>query len=78
MGLILSPLMLMQKQKFKPSLSLYLLKNKQNVLKVKNVISILKNSADWIIALPPHKPRPKTLANRAFFRVKCSHISPAF
>ena len=34
--------------------------------------------AGHIIILPHHKSRRKTLANRAFFRAKCSHISPAF
>ena len=34
--------------------------------------------AGHIIILPPQKPRLETLANRAFFRAKCSHISSAF
>jgi hypothetical protein len=30
------------------------------------------------IILPPPKPLPETLANRAFFQSKCQHISSAF
>jgi len=34
--------------------------------------------AGHIIVLPPQKTRLETLENRAFFRTKWSHISPAF
>ena len=40
---------------------------------------VFSNIRAWhIIVLPPQKPRLETLANRAFFRAKCPHISPAF